>query len=261
MVSGLLVATLLAGDPVAEIIALLASVFGMYYFIMVFYAVGIFCVTVMLGLLYGMLGASLDSILMLRLEETLIGALAAIFVAVFILPTRTRDQVIRSGRGVLGGLAGCVRACREALAGSATASPIAAVRQMDRQVADLRLALAPLTARRRLFRRSSLERPIPALLECVRWVRILAGLCQMPLASEQQAVLVDRVRAIEIRLCALAGMKPDGSVDPAIPSAAELPEPVAETAIADAIAHLDAAVSIVAERLRLGAMEGFALDA
>ena len=48
------------------------------------------------------------------------------------------------------------------------------MRRVDRQVADLRLALAPLTAGR-CCRRSALERPVPALLDCVHWTRVLAA--------------------------------------------------------------------------------------
>ena len=113
--SGLALALLVSGDPVIEAICLLLSVFGMFYLFLLSYTAGIFCVTVLLGLLYGMLGASLETVLVLRFEETAIGAMAAIFVAVLVLPVRTRgpgaairapgaDGNGRGGRGVPGRL-------------------------------------------------------------------------------------------------------------------------------------------------------------
>ena len=135
------------------LVALLAAVFGMYYFFIVSYTVGIFCVTVFLGLLYTLLGASLEPLLLLRLEETAVGALAAVLVAVCVLPLRTRDQVQRSGTGVLTALAKAVATCRDALAGQPGANPVPAMRAVDRQVADLRLAMLPLIAGRFMIRR------------------------------------------------------------------------------------------------------------
>ena len=73
LVGGLTLASLLAGDTIVLLVALLAAVFGMYYFFIVSYTIGIFCVTVFLGLLYSLLGASLEPLLVLRLEETAIG--------------------------------------------------------------------------------------------------------------------------------------------------------------------------------------------
>jgi len=264
IVSGLGLGAALQGEPWPAAAALLLSVFGMYYWITVSYTIGIFCVTLMLSLLYGMLGAPLESLLLLRLEETAIGAAAAIFVAVFVLPTPTREQVIRSGRGVLAALVEAVRSCRLALSqpgsGEGGARPMQAMRLVDRQVADLRLALAPLNAGRLLVRRTALERPVPALLDCVHWTRVLAAASQGADAAACRAGLAARAAAIEARLAALAGV-PAGE-------AARMAAPIPQAAPADsepeaaaALRRLDAAVALLAERLEIGALEGFAVDA
>ncbi len=249
IVSGLALATGLAGDTAWQTVALLLAIFGMYYFFLVSYTVGIFCVTVMLGLLYGMLGAPLESLLILRLEETAIGTVAALLVAVFVLPTRTRDQVMRSGRNVLGALAAAVRASREAMAGEAGAAPTEAMRRVDRQVADLRLALAPLTVGRTWLRRSPLERPVPALLDCVHWAWVLAAASQRPAPDA-----VAQAMRVEVRLSELAGV-----------AATALPvDAAAATSPGEAKAALDrleASVALLAERLEVGALEGFTLEA
>ncbi len=58
--------------------------------------------------------------------------------------------------------------------------PLEAMRRVDRQVADLRLALLPLPpGRGRLFRRTGAERSVPALLACVHWARVLAAAAEV----------------------------------------------------------------------------------
>jgi hypothetical protein len=259
IVSGLILATATAGHLWLQVAVLLASVFGMYYWILISYTIGIFSVTIMLGLIYGLLGAPLESVLLLRLEETAIGAVAAFLVAGFVLPTPTREQVIRSGRGVLAALVDAVRACRVALEGATpaggaapAADPMLAMRRVDRQVADLRLALTPLIAGRALLRRAALERPVPALLDCVHWTRVLAAASPAPEADA--TALAAQAARIEARLAALAG------VACASTPAAALPAPHSASAAGAALQRLEVAVALLAERLEIGALEGFALD-
>jgi uncharacterized membrane protein YccC len=253
--SGLVLATLLAGNEDLQAASLLLAVFGMFYFILVSYTIGIFCVTVMLGLLYGMLGASLEMLLVLRLEETAIGAVAAILVAAFVLPTRTRDQVMQSGRNVLKALVEAVRSSRLMLSGVPGPSPMEAMRQVDRQVADLRLALAPLTAGRSLLRRSALERPVPALIECVHWTRALAAASHRRSPANPDPDSARQAASIEIRLAMLAGIRPDHP-DPAQPQAAN----ASSAEIRITLERLNTAVETLTGRLEIGALEEFALD-
>jgi hypothetical protein len=194
----------------------------------------------------------------LRLEETVIGALAAVLVAAFVLPARTRDQVMRSGRAVLEALGAAVRASRQALAGVAASpavSPMEAMRRVDRQVADLRLALAPLTVGRSLLRRSPLERPIPALLDCVHWARVLAAASQQP--TPGAAGLVAQATRIETRLAALAAAGAGVTATLSLPTLRDEAAPGTMQAVLD---RLDRAVGLLAERLEIGAREGFALE-
>ncbi len=248
LVAGLTLATLLHGNSVAACVALLASVFGMYYLFLVSYTVGIFCVTLLLGLLYTLLGAAMEPILVLRLEETAIGAAAAVAVAVFVLPLRTRDQVAQSGTAVLRALAGAIAVCRRALAGDAGALPVPAMRAVDRQVADLRLALLPVMAGRFLSRRSDRERPVAALLDCVHWARMLAVAATAP---DPDAAA--RAGSIERRLQALA----DGDRTAA-------PQHVAPqtggTPVETALHQLDIAAATLAEGLAIGAMHAYRLE-
>ena len=57
LVAGLSLAAALEGNGPAEAVTLLAATFGMYYLFLVSYTLGIFFVTVLLGLIYSLLGA------------------------------------------------------------------------------------------------------------------------------------------------------------------------------------------------------------
>lgn len=244
IVSGLLIALSFSGDGTFETITLLLSIFGMYYFFLISYTLGIFFVTVMLGLLYGILGAPLETVLLLRLEETAIGAAAAIVVAAFILPEPTRAQIRRSGQSVLAALAAAIQASARALEGDGSATPTVTMRQVDRSVADLKLALAPLAATRMIMRRPALERPVSALLDCVAWARVVAAEAHTP----QPAPPIERLLDAAGRLEALAT------------GAVTSPRPPPADGTVDPLAQLERAITTMEERRTLGAHEVYAID-
>ena len=251
LVAGLTLATLLQGDGPAQAAVLLAAVFGMYYVFFVSYTAGIFCVTVLLGLLYSLLGSSMEPILLLRLEETAIGASAAVFVAVCVLPLRTRERVTQSGRAVLQTLADAVGECRRMLAGEPGAQPVPAMRKVDRQVTDLRLALLPLTTGRLLLRRSDVERPVPALLDCVHWARMLALAATTP-----DPPAAARAGAIEQCLRSLA----EGQPVQAKPRADAIAGATGSSAVTESLDGLDLARAALVERLAIGALHAYQLE-
>ena len=254
--SGLVLALGLADCPGFQVTALVGSVFGMYYLFLVSYTAGIFCVTVMLGLLYGMLGASLDTVLTLRLEETAVGAAAANLVAVFVFPAHTRHQIAVSSRAVLTAMAGAVRASRHALLGVPDVAPTEAMRGVDRQVADLRLAQAPLVAGRALLRRTRLDRPVSVLLDCVHGARVLTVAVQGRAAVEGAADLSAQAIAIEEKLASLAAGERV--------RARNAPRPTSLLGggagrVQAALDDLDGSIDLLAERLETGTLERFAL--
>jgi uncharacterized membrane protein YccC len=241
----------LAGHAVAvQTVLLLLAVFGMYYLFLVSYTLAMFCVTLLLGLLYDLMGASLEPLLVLRLEETAVGTAAALLVAIFVLPVRTRDQVTMSGRAVLASLADVVRSSREFGAEPSAGSPLVALRRLDRQVADFRLALVPLTVGRTLLRRTALERPVPELLECVHWARVLAVAAERGSGPADREATAAQARRIEARLAQLAATSAAG--------AGAMAAPPAEGALTP-LDRLDFAVTLLSERLALLASEGFVL--
>ncbi len=94
-VAGLVVATLavdVTGEHDAAIIAVMAvCVFLGLYFFRVSYVVMAFAITTIMGELYNVLREFSDSLLLLRVAETAIGAAIAIAVGLLVLPLRTAD--------------------------------------------------------------------------------------------------------------------------------------------------------------------------
>ena len=241
--SGLVIALTFSGDGTLETITLLLSIFGMYYFFLTSYTLGIFFLTVMLGLLYGMLGAPLETVLLLRLEETAIGAAAAIFVAAFVFPDSTSKRVRAAGQVVLSALAVALRTSARARAGDAAATPTVAMRQVDRLLADLRLALAPLAATRAFISRPAIDRPVSALLDCVHWTRVIATESQ----SGHDAVRAAALEQIAGRLTALGRGE---AVDPV---------PLLDSDHGS-LTELDHAVAALAERRANGAYATYVIE-
>jgi uncharacterized membrane protein YccC len=246
---GLVIATLVGSNGIVECAVILAAVFGIYYLYAVSYSVAIFCVTVMLGMVYGSLHAPLGPLLLLRFEETAIGVVAAGLAAFFVWPIRTRHQVRLSGQAVLGSLRDVVRVSLAAMDGDADQAPIEASRRLDRQIGDLRLALTPLSAGRSLLRRAPIERPLTALLACAEQARILAGLARAGGARDMAALRVLGAN-IEARIAAmLAGDRH-----------ADARDAEAEGPAADALRKLDQALAMLSERLEANVVDGFAVE-
>ncbi|MGI9155238.1 MAG: FUSC family protein [Marmoricola sp.] len=100
LVAAILLAHVTVGHTVWILATILLSVFLGFYLIRISYGYLIFFITIMLGQLYTVLGTFSDSLLVLRLGETAVGAVAGVAVALLISPLSTRDTV-RSARDEL----------------------------------------------------------------------------------------------------------------------------------------------------------------
>lgn len=90
---GLGLATLLAGHPVPTFVLATACVFLAFYFLQVSYATMSFFISIVLCLVYGLIGQLTFDLLLLRIEETLIGAVAGTMVAFLVFSSPTRSTV------------------------------------------------------------------------------------------------------------------------------------------------------------------------
>jgi len=89
---------LTAGHTLWVLAAIVVSMSCGFYLVNITYAGMIFFVTIMVSQLYSQLGEFTDHLLVLRLEETALGAAIGVLVALVVLPTSTRDTV-QAARG------------------------------------------------------------------------------------------------------------------------------------------------------------------
>ncbi|OBK45644.1 FUSC family protein [Mycobacterium sp. 1081908.1] len=173
---GVLVATLFAGNTTASLVAIFVCLFCAFYFMTVTYSLMTFWITTMLALLYGLLGQFSFGVLMLRIEETAIGAVIGVAVAILVLPTHTRTTIRKDSRGVLTTLSALIEISTATMFGGDEAvSPTEQARQLDRALQQFRVSAKPLLAGVAGFAgRRSIRRALRIFAACDRYGRSLA---------------------------------------------------------------------------------------
>lgn len=91
--AAILLAKVTAGHTWAVLAVILGCVFCGFYLLRVSYTLMIFFITIVIAQLYSVLRMLSGGLMLLRLEETAIGAAIGCAVALLVLPTRTRDTV------------------------------------------------------------------------------------------------------------------------------------------------------------------------
>jgi uncharacterized membrane protein YccC len=181
--SGVLVATAVSGDTAAAIGLIFVCLFFAIYLMKVAYSWMIFWITTMLALLYGLLGQFSVDLLLLRIEETAIGAVIGVTVALLVLPTRTRAAVRNDVREFLSTLSGLIDISVATLFGAGTdatgqTNPTEAARQLDRNLQQFRTTAKPLLSGLAglggLAGRRSVRRGLRMLAACDHYARTLA---------------------------------------------------------------------------------------
>ena len=173
---GLLVATLFAGDKTASLAAIFACLFCAFYFMTVTYSLMTFWITTMLALLYGLLGEFSVGVLMLRIEETAIGAVIGIAVAILVLPTNARTAIRKDTKTFLTSLSDLIEISTATMfGGDEMVSPTEQARQLDRNLQQFRVTAKPLLAGAAGFSsRRSIRRGLRIFTACDQYGRSLA---------------------------------------------------------------------------------------
>lgn len=173
---GVLVATLLTGHKTAALAGIFVCLFCAFYFMTVTYSLMTFWITTMLALLYGLLGQFSFGVLMLRIEETAIGAVIGATVAVVVLPTNTRTAIRSDTRAFLTSLSGLVEISAATMFGvQDSAGPSEQARQLGRDLQQFRVTAKPLLAGvAGLAGRRSIRRALRIFTACERYGRSLA---------------------------------------------------------------------------------------
>ncbi|OEJ37803.1 hypothetical protein AR457_30350 [Streptomyces agglomeratus] len=222
--AGLLLALPLHGAvaPTAALVAV--CVFAIFYTAPVSYSWMMLAVTLMVSLLYGLLGALEPGLLALRLAETGVGALGAALAVTFVLPITTHAATHAWIERAVHSVHGCTTTAARRLAGDPDADPAPLAAQLEVVIGRARLSLAPLVHPLNPLRaRKARARQVLALLDdCAREVRGLASVAADPQASHD-ARLAAACWRVEAAVQALVspGGEPAGSPAPeAQPSAA-----------------------------------------
>jgi uncharacterized membrane protein YccC len=137
------VAELTAGaNTLWVLVVIVVSMFFGFYLMRLSYAYMIFFLTIMLGQLYSVLHEFSAGLLVLRLEETAIGAAIGLVVAIVVTPLSTRDTVRAARNALLDSFAEFLGA----VADGETAQQVETLsRTVDNQLRQLALVARPLT--------------------------------------------------------------------------------------------------------------------
>lgn len=137
---GIGLAMAVAGHAVLAWFLIMGCVFGAFYAFQQAYGVMVFFITLMVALLYGMLGMFKPELLILRLEETAIGGVIGAVVTAFVLPIHD-DQALRTAAlDFLEALSSLIDRTAEA----PEQQRVEAVRDLQSKAQALRNAIGPL---------------------------------------------------------------------------------------------------------------------
>ncbi|MEU1329759.1 FUSC family protein [Streptomyces sp. NPDC005865] len=189
VVAGVALAGAVGNHTWAAFALVLLCVFGMFFTAPLSYALMSFFVTAMLGLLYTLLNTYSLDVLVLRIEETALGAACGIIAAVVVLPVRTSHRTDEELGTVLARLRDVVSAAVSQLSGGPAIDLVDLARDLDTALDDLRKSTKPLTHPIAPLRaRRQTARYIVALLEtCAYHARSLAATAELVPSSKSVA--------------------------------------------------------------------------
>ncbi|MFG3281070.1 FUSC family protein [Streptomyces sp. NPDC048111] len=248
IMAGLLIAIPLHGAPVPTAALVAVCVFGIFYTAALSYTWMMLAVTVMAGLLYGLLGVLSPSLLALRVAETGAGALGAALAVLLVLPVTTHATTDAWIQRTLHCVHTCAAEAAARLAGTAGADPARHVAELELLLGRVRLSLAPLVHPFTPLRaRKARARQVVELLDrCAHEVRGLAAVAADPDASHD-ARLAAACRRVEAAVHALT--LAEATPHEALAPAAAAHHPAAERALAH-LHGLEQALKALADPLR-----------
>ncbi|MCX3058245.1 FUSC family protein [Streptomyces beihaiensis] len=189
VVAGVLLAGAVGHHTWTAFVLVLACVFAMFFTAPVSYALMSFFVTAMLGLLYTLLNTYSLDVLVLRIEETALGAACGIVAAMLVLPVRTDRRTDEHLATVLERLGDVVAGAVEQLSGGPAVDLLDRARDLDTALDDLRASTRPLTHPITPLRgRRETARYVVALLETAAYhARSLAATAELVPYSKRVA--------------------------------------------------------------------------
>ncbi|MHB9864034.1 FUSC family protein [Streptomyces sp. YIM S03343] len=181
VVAGIALAGLVGHHTVTAFALALLFVFAELYTAPLSYTLMSFFVTASLGLLYTLLNTYSLSVLVLRIEETAVGAACGVLAAAVILPVRTDRRTNELLTTVLARLHDVTGSALDQLSGGPPVELLEQARDLDQALDDLRASTKPLTHPITPLRaRRDTARYVVALLEtCAYHARSLAATAEL----------------------------------------------------------------------------------
>jgi uncharacterized membrane protein YccC len=181
VVAGIVLAGLVGQHTWTAFALVLVFIFAMFYTAPLSYTLMSFFVTAMLGLLYTLLHTYSMAVLLLRVEETALGAACGIVAAALVLPVRTDRRTDELLGTALEKLVDVTEGAVEQLSGGPAADLLDRARDLDQALGDFRAATQPLTHPITPLRaRRDTARYVVALLEtCAYHARSLAATAEL----------------------------------------------------------------------------------
>lgn len=276
---GILVATLVAGDRTASLVMIFACLFCAFYFMQLTQSLMAFWITTMLALLYGLLGQFSFDVLLVRIEETAIGAVIGVAVAILVLPTNIGTVLRDDTRDFLAELSALIGSSIATMFDhDSTAGPTEQARQLDRKLQQVRATAKPLLAGvAGLAGRRSIQRRLRLFRACDRYARILARRSGQYRNPDCPQELADAVTAaanqVQRNIDSLIATLDDGEADTVISAADALdaaealarqhdstfhpatsgPEPQRHPSVLHPLRQIDRAIVAAATHLDAGA--------
>ncbi|TCM58921.1 putative membrane protein YccC [Rhizobium sp. PP-F2F-G48] len=170
---GLVAASLL--QTMTPVILSLAAlcVFLAFYLLAVSYAAMTFFVSIVLALVYSLIGSLTLDVLVLRLEETMIGSFAGLVVAFLVFPARTEAL---AGEALGRWCAALRRLLTDAAEGRSSFDLIHRSQALERAYAELSSVVRPLGSSWQLVTRPGVVRQtLMTLMAATYWARTFAG--------------------------------------------------------------------------------------
>ncbi len=159
VIAGVLIAALVGHDPPLQMVLIIVCIFFAFYLAPVAYALLTFCVTILLAMLYGLLGVFSLDVLGLRIAETAVGAAVGIASAYFILATSTQGELEARTGEYLDRLDAVIDVAVAAVAApGVTRAVVAETRELDAALQEVLTAAKPLELRPAARSRRSVKR-------------------------------------------------------------------------------------------------------
>lgn len=199
-----MVLAIIVGDHIAIIIGVaIVCIFLGYYFLRVSYATMSFFVTVVICLLYSFTDKLTLGILQLRLEETMIGAVAGIGVAFYVFPVRTEERLDKAVNKWFGILRDLLEAAAKDKDKDKPSSDLIALSiKLDKAYRDIAAASRPLGAFWQVVTRpGQIRKTLGLFMACTYWARIFAGkiaLSGIPMDDEIRRVVDQNLERVDM---------------------------------------------------------------